>query len=165
MEDILDQLEDNEDRYYEYANNGIRFANYIIDVIAFYFIAFIIGLVFAMFTTDEQALDDLFLEPTAQEEFIQTLLSIALFVGYYVVFEYFFKGKTIGKLITRSRAVTNDNATMSFKTTLIRSLSRIIPFEPLSFFGSRPDSGWHDQISKSKVIMDEGWIDSGPDRF
>ena len=79
-------------------------------------------------------------------------------VLYYTVMEYFFKGKTLGKFITKTRAVTLENERLDFQTTFIRSLCRVIPFETFSFIGEE-SNGWHDSISKTKVIEDDGWYE------
>jgi uncharacterized RDD family membrane protein YckC len=49
--------------------------------------------------------------------------------------ELAFKGRTIGKLITGTKAVNEDGTEMSPKTIVIRSLIRMIPFELFSALG------------------------------
>jgi uncharacterized RDD family membrane protein YckC len=71
---------------------------------------------------------------------------------FYSFLEYLLKGKTIGKLVTNTRAVTIENEIMDFKTVLLRSMCRRIPFDSFSFLGEIP-RGWHDKISKTKVIF------------
>ena len=68
---------------------------------------------------------------------------------YYLLFE-FYTGKTIGKLITKTIVVNENGNKPSFNSILWRTLSRIIPFDGLSFLGS--SSGWHDNLSKTIVI-------------
>lgn len=63
-------------------------------------------------------------------------------------------GKTLGKLVTRTRAVNMDGSRINFKTALLRSLSRIVPFEAFSALGS-PCYPWHDRWTNTYVI-DEG---------
>jgi hypothetical protein len=38
-----------------------------------------------------------------------------------------------------------------FGTMVLRSLCRLIPFEPFSFLGSDA-RGWHDSITKTRVV-------------
>jgi hypothetical protein len=63
---------------------------------------------------------------------------------YYFILEFFFL-QTIGKLHNNTMVEYVDN---KFKSILIRTLCRFIPFETLSFFGKR---GWHDSISNTNV--------------
>jgi len=77
-------------------------------------------------------------------------------VFYYTITEYYLKGKTIAKFVTKTRAVTLEDQRMDFNTTFRRSLSRIVPFEAFSFLGDMP-IGWHDRWTNTKVIMDINW--------
>lgn len=77
------------------------------------------------------------------------LLSYLNFILYYTFCEVAFKGYTLGKLITGTRAVREDGTNLRFKDALLRSLSRIVPFEPFSAFGGNP---WHDIWTKTRVI-------------
>lgn len=67
---------------------------------------------------------------------------------YYTICEKGFKGYTLGKLITGTRAIRNDNNELTFKDALLRSLCRLVPFEWLSGFGYP----WHDSWTKTMVI-------------
>jgi uncharacterized RDD family membrane protein YckC len=44
-------------------------------------------------------------------------------------------GKTVGKYVTGTQVLTEDGEQPSVGTIFIRTLCRIIPFEPFSFFG------------------------------
>jgi uncharacterized RDD family membrane protein YckC len=69
---------------------------------------------------------------------------------YYSICEKAFKGYTLGKLITGTRAIRDDGEELTFKDAFLRSLSRLVPFEALSiWFGS---GLWHDTWTKTKVI-------------
>ena len=61
----------------------------------------------------------------------------------------FFKGRSIGKFITGTKAVNADGSDMRVETILLRSLSRVVPFEPFSAFGGHP---WHDKWTRTHVI-------------
>ena len=67
---------------------------------------------------------------------------------YYTICEKGFKGYTLGKLITGTRAIRNDGNELTFKDALLRSLCRLVPFEWLSGFGYP----WHDTWTKTLVI-------------
>jgi uncharacterized RDD family membrane protein YckC len=68
---------------------------------------------------------------------------------YYTFCEKVFKGYTLGKLITGSRAISADGSELTFKQAILRSLSRMVPFEPFSALGANP---WHDSWTKTVVI-------------
>ena len=136
-----------------YAANGSRFVNFTIDVIAILFSFFLFGFCVRVFCelTGSMALA-MFIEnimadsgPTAW-----LLFEISAVVGYYVFFEVCF-AKTIGKYITRTSVVDEFGKKPKFKNILLRTFCRLIPFEPLSFFGE-PGKSWHDSISKTYVV-------------
>ncbi len=159
MEDILDSFDnlDNSTKLYERANTGKRFTNYVIDHIAFYLfslcIGFVLGIVLVILGNEEILYEE---DPSVSSSLMDMVLGLIIMTIYYVFSEYLFKGKTIGKMITGTRAVTLDNERMDLQTTFIRTICRFIPFEAFSFLGER-SVGWHDSISKTKVIVDKDW--------
>ncbi|MFN7120071.1 MAG: RDD family protein, partial [Saprospiraceae bacterium] len=72
---------------------------------------------------------------------------------YYILAEYLSKGKTLGKLVTGTRAVTLTGETPTLNQIIGRSFARVIPFEPFSYLGDSPN-GWHDQLSET-IVIDE----------
>jgi len=123
------------------ASREKRFLNYLIDLIVVYVLVFIaFGFVYDV--------DEL-----AEDRLSTNLVGIAIFVIYYFVLESM-NGKTFGKMLTRTRTVDYNGQQPSTNQMIQRSLSRIVPFEPMSFFGSGPD-GWHDRWSHTMVV-DEG---------
>lgn len=79
-----------------------------------------------------------------------SLLSLTILLLYYLIMEGAFR-TTIGKLITNTKVVSYDGSRAD--DIFIRTICRIIPFEPLSFLFS--DKGWHDSISKT-IVIDKG---------
>ncbi len=76
-------------------------------------------------------------------------ISILFYFFYYFLFEYF-KGQTIGKMITKSRVFSLDeNNGNYFMQILFRSIMRFLPFDILSYLIS--SKGLHDRISKTMV--------------
>jgi hypothetical protein len=69
---------------------------------------------------------------------------------YYIIMEGLL-GRTIGKFVTRTKVEFIDKTQNKFVAVLIRTVSRIIPFEPLSIFFDEKNIMWHDKFSKSKV--------------
>lgn len=160
MEDILDshEAQTQPEQRYIVASKGKRFANYVIDTIGYLLFAVLIGLIIGLsgsaadsteFFEEEQSsgLGSLLME---------YLIGFIMIITYYTFLEYVLKGKSLGKLITGTRAITVDNQRMDFGTTLKRSACRVIPFEAFTFLGDNA-RGLHDSLSNTKVILDEGW--------
>lgn len=161
MEPIHNFEEKLEEKNYVDASKGKRFANYIIDKIMLYLYAIVLGLLFAVVLIligNETYFDEMEESMSLGQKAMEWLLGLVMFIIFYTFIEYVFNGKTIGKLITGTRAVTEDNKKMDFNTTLIRTLCRLIPFEAFSFFRDEP-RGWHDEFSNTRVIEDKGWSD------
>ncbi|UII24203.1 RDD family protein [Fulvivirga ligni] len=123
------------------ASTGKRLANYIIDIVISYII-----LILALFISDAISIYG------GRQELIMFFL-VFMIPAYYVTMEATL-GKTVGKFITRTKVVTVDGAKPSFGQILGRTVSRIIPFERFSFFGSEP-VGWHDSLPGTRVIDDK----------
>ena len=70
--------------------------------------------------------------------------------GYYLVCEKLLKGRTLGKLITGTRAVKANGKSLTAKDVLLRTLLRLIPLDPCSGLGGHP---WHDSWSGTLVIQ------------
>lgn len=124
----------------ERASVGKRFLNYIIDIVVFYVACFLAGAIVGLATGS----------PTVSQ-FELYFIALAVFFLLYFVEEAFMKGKTIGKLITGTRAVNEDGTPINAKTAAIRTVIRFVPFEPFSAFGYLP---WHDSWSRT-IVIDE----------
>ena len=126
------------------ASTGKRMANYLIDGIIFYIIIFFWGMVVETLlpgTVTEMELDPI------------TERIIGVFLYGLVMFgiEGAFQGKSLGKLITKTKAVDREGGTLTFKQLLIRNFTRAVPFNALSAFSS-PCSPWHDTWSNTLVV-------------
>lgn len=83
------------------------------------------------------------------------VMSVLVLIAYYTFCEYTFQGKTLGKLITRTRVVSLDDQPLKLGQVFRRSFARFIPFETVSFIlGHRSCEGWHDRLSKTMVVVD-----------
>nr|WP_315419146.1 RDD family protein [uncultured Pedobacter sp.] len=124
------------------ASSGKRFANYIIDTIVFYIVAFGLGIVIGILKPNLLVgVDDLSLR-----------LVLLLFYGIVMFMtEAMSNGRSIGKLITGTRAVNYDGTDMSFQKAFVRNIVRAIPFNALSAFGT-PSIPWHDRWSDTMVV-------------
>ena len=129
------------------ANSGKRLANYFIDLILFYILFFIGGMILAVVSPESLENDTLF----SDNVFLDRLLSLLIFGVYMSFVEGIFKGRTLGKLITGTKAVNADGSAISFVTALGRGFSRMVPFEPFSALGN-PPYPWHDKWTNTYVI-------------
>lgn len=77
------------------------------------------------------------------------IVVIFSYLFYYTFCEKLFRGYTLGKLLTGTRAIRSDGGELTFKDAILRSLIRLIPFEVLSGFGYEP---WHDAWTKTTVV-------------
>jgi len=125
-----------------------RFLNYTIDLIC----VFILFIVFQFMLLIISG----FIRIDISENISTGLyLNIALIISqtfYYLFFEFLF-GKTVGKLLTGTHVVKVNGDKLDFKTSFIRSISRLIPLDALSFLDK--SMGWHDALSKTYVVNDE----------
>jgi len=130
------------------ASLGKRFANFILDSVFYYVFSFIIGIIIAIFAVAYS--------PSFNGVFNVDNKLINYLIGFCVVFIYYstseaLTGRTLGKLITRTKVVNENGQRPEFGIILLRTACRFIPFDALSFF-SDDNSGWHDKLSKTKVV-------------
>jgi uncharacterized RDD family membrane protein YckC len=79
--------------------------------------------------------------------------------GFYFFFFEALVGQTIGKFITSTSVVSNDNRPASVGQIFRRTVFRYIPWDCLTFYGPK-GFGWHDKYSQTTVIvkMKEGIV-------
>ncbi|WP_298901643.1 RDD family protein [uncultured Psychroserpens sp.] len=112
----------------KHIDKATRFANYIIDML----IVYMLFIIFTLFEND---------------------YGLYYFVFNGIMFSYYFlfevtTSQTIGKIITKTEVVRKDGSKASFIKILIRSISRLIPVDWLSYmFGN--DIGMHDLFSNT----------------
>ena len=126
---------------------GKRFIHFVIDYIFVSFLLLpllgaLIGIVSALTGVDRSSMNKILIS-------YRLLLGAGTMILYYVLFEYFLN-KTIGKFLTRSIVVTETDAKPSFKSCLLRTLIRFVPFEPFSILSS-DSKMWHDKWTKTVV--------------
>jgi uncharacterized RDD family membrane protein YckC len=138
---------------YTPATTGQRFLNFLIDNLLMRFalsyftatiVGFFLGSLFPEFTSS-------LINGGNQLGLLLLAYIIAIFnyLVYYTFCEKVFNGYTLGKLITGTKALREDGTPLTFKDSFMRSLVRLVPFEPFSGFGGYP---WHDGWTKTKVI-------------
>jgi uncharacterized RDD family membrane protein YckC len=138
------------------ASAGKRFANYIVDLLMFYILIFTFGVVIALAS------------PTAAELFTDSpgfaiadrFITLILYALYMGTVEALFKGKSLGKLVTGTRAVNLDGSRISTGTAFLRGLSRAVPFCAFSAFGT-PSNPWQDRWTDTMVIEGKNKLMAG----
>ena len=146
----INLLADIESTHLVQAASGKRFANYIIDVIIFYIAifasAFILAMISPAFIDWLNGADN-----SAGFGLLDRLVGLILYGLFMGLIEALTKGRSLGKLITRTKAVNQDGTTISAGTAFLRGLSRAVPFDAFSALGS-PSFPWHDKWTKTYVI-------------
>lgn len=117
---------------------GLRLLHFIVDTLLIYGIAIVSFVVAAYFNIEFES-----------NEFLDQILFAVFMVCYYLGFESQLY-TTPAKMLTQCTVVMENGEKPSFEVIAKRSLCRLIPFEVFSFLGA--GSGWHDVLSKTKVI-------------
>lgn len=146
---ILDDFMDNLTKKFTPTTLMKRVLNYIID--------FIIRVIIFLFLDEFiRRYSPYYEHPLLVDVFWDIILPIIMwFLISFVMYtslEFYFNGKTIGKLVTKTRVVSLEENTLNIKYLIKRSLIRLLPFEEISclFLSYYP----HDKFSKTIVIDD-----------
>lgn len=131
------------------ATKGQRFINNIIDT---FFIYLLIAVVLGVFGIIMELTGILNFDEWIEEEnvLVEYLIYYFFMILYYIFFKGYFS-RSIAKYITNTVVVMKDGSKPDFETIGKRSLCRLIPFNALSFLGSK-STGWHDTMSKTFVV-------------
>ena len=126
------------------ASKGARFANYLIDLVAFYIVFFIVIMILML------------ISPAFKEwivnsgDLVQRLLGVISYILFTFFVETFTGGRSLGKLITGTKVIMTDGQKPSAGNYFLRNIIRgIILVDQLSFLG---ENGFHDQWSNTRVI-------------
>jgi len=132
-----------------HASHGKRFVNFLIDIIGYYIFIFLSFIVIYLI------IPEVYNSPNGESkgylEFVFIILYFFSFFIYYALFELATGGRSLGKLITGTKAVNVDGSKMSAGTVFKRNIIRMVPFEIFSYFGT-PCYPWHDSWSDTMVI-------------
>src|SRR5216684_7356331 len=141
MNDILDNSEEHILSDFEVeldpANRNLRFVNFLVDRLLFYVFSKGFNILWGNFLT--MFMFDAGYYTRYVVSLLVGLFLYALFMG---ATEALFKGKTLGKVFTGTRAVNPDGSSISLKTAFLRGLSRMVPLEPFSAFGGSWPRPW-----------------------
>src|SRR6185437_1288401 len=141
---ILDDVE----YAFTQASSGKRFGNYLIDRISLLFVWNYV------LYKPNVALLTLIYKYTNSKELLYVCgysIAITFFLFTLAIMESVTGGKTLGKYITRTRAVNQNGSRITPKTAILRCLCRMVPFDIFSALGN-PCFPWHDRWSKTYVI-------------
>ncbi len=130
------------------ASSGQRIANYLIDVVIFYVLAILVGIIIAI--VSPSSVENLTSDASGFR-LVDRLLSILFYALYMGIMEGAFKGYSIGKLITGTRAVNLDGSAITVLTAFARGFSRAVPFCVFSALGT-PCNPWQDRWTDTLVI-------------
>jgi uncharacterized RDD family membrane protein YckC len=138
---------------YETASTGQRFVNWLVDnILLRLVITYLTGNMLINFLLEmaPEFTYRAFADGVSAEGYIVSyLFAIFHYLFYYTICEKAFKGYTLGKLLSGTRAIRADGQELAMKDAILRSLSRMVPFEVFSGFGTAP---WHDVWTKTTVV-------------
>ncbi len=117
------------------ASRGSRLLNYFLDLAAIRLIFNFVLLIFAINHIYFNLLG-------------QVIVNFFVLFLYFLILEGLFS-RTAGKLFTKTQVINLKGNKPTSKQILIRSLTRMIPLEQLSFVFF--DTGWHDKLSETRV--------------
>ncbi|MGO4904687.1 RDD family protein [Flavobacterium sp. W20_MBD1_R3] len=136
------------------ASKGQRLLNFVIDLFIIYVIEISIGTTIIL-------IGDLMKSDTASNWVSSLSVVESFFFGlvilflYYLITEMYFS-RTFGKYFTKTMVVKHDGSRPNMKSIMIRTLCRLIPFEPFSFITA--ERGWHDTLSVTYVVKKHDFI-------
>ena len=131
------------------ADTGKRLINYMVDLVGFYVLIFVLTIIVGLISPD--TLYEYVDADSNEFNPLETLFFLLLYAVYMGVLEAVFKGKTLGKLITKTRALNVDGSRISVGAAFGRGLSRAVPFAAFSALGS-PCNPWHDKWTNTMVV-------------
>ena len=131
------------------ATRGQRFFNCILDLLIVHIILGSIGTTIIIIgdVSNNYELSNWIESTTTVEKLL--FWSVILFLYYFLTETYF--SRTFAKYFTKTIVVTKDGSRPNKRTISIRTLSRFIPLEALTFLGTNV-RGLHDLFSDTYVV-------------
>lgn len=130
--------------------SGPRFGHSIVDSIIYRILIAIAGFVFTLISHNSNAS----FETQLTAALFGGIISMLLYPGYYFLFEFFLQ-RTPGKYLTKTLVINEYGQKPTIEQLLIRSVVRLVPFEPLSCWSDMYSRGWHDKWSNTWVVTEE----------
>ncbi|AQX06940.1 RDD family protein [Elizabethkingia meningoseptica] len=133
------------------ATKWTRFFNHLIDLSAFYILILFIGLIIGIWhsLTNSELAYSLIQAMNNVNGLVDRVFTMILYAVFLFLQEWIFKGRSIGKFITGTKAVNETNKPLNTIDLLKRNLTRAVPFEAFSFLGNL---GLHDKWSDTRVV-------------
>lgn len=145
------------DRYQ--AEKLLRFFNFLIDYVFAYIVIVLlfstVVIIYSLLTGQDYA--DNAERVGRMNPLMDRLITAFFYALLMFIIEFLTKGRSLGKLITGTMVVNENGGLPTSNDFLKRSFSRIVPFDTLSFFGSR---GWHDSWSDTKVVKRKAYLEA-----
>ncbi|MEY3501755.1 MAG: hypothetical protein RL308_3428 [Bacteroidota bacterium] len=131
------------------ATRGQRFLNCILDLLIVHIILASIGTTIIIIgdVSNNYELSNWIESTTTVEKLL--FWSVILFLYYFLTETYF--SRTFAKYFTKTIVITKDGSRPNKRTISIRTLSRFIPLECLTFLGTNV-RGLHDLFSDTYVV-------------
>lgn len=145
--DLLNEIELELEQ--EPAGTGQRFVNFIIDTIALYAFSYIIGILLGIVLIVVNRDTGFFESERGVSQLLLFFSGYLFYAFFYSLAEGLTKGRSPGKYVTRTRVIRADGSRISIKDAIMRSLSRLVPFEAFSALGGMP---WHDTWTNTSVV-------------
>jgi uncharacterized RDD family membrane protein YckC len=120
------------------ASQNQRFGHHLLDMLFYFVLVALVGFVLGLLGLG-----------SIISQGYRYVLSFSIMFIYYSASEAFF-GRTLGKLFTKTKVVSEDGSPLKIGSALLRTSCRFIPFDGISFM-VKP-VGWHDKISKTRVV-------------
>jgi uncharacterized RDD family membrane protein YckC len=125
----------------------LRLEHFVVDMFVYLALSFAVGALFGIFLVVTGNFDETDPAPGAWG----ALLGFATFLVYYIACEHFFS-RTLGKLLTGSKVISDSGGKPTFAQIVGRTFARFIPVEPFSLLFSSTGRGWHDSLSGTRVV-------------
>jgi uncharacterized RDD family membrane protein YckC len=129
---------------------GPRFGHFMIDFIAFQVIIYLVDYLLLMLIN----LTSFNISLNLTLVLFSRIVLLLLYPALYTFCEYKWQ-KTPGKFLTKTLVIDEYGNKPSLRTIVLRSLIRLVPFEPFSCLSDTYSSGWHDRWSNTWVVGED----------
>lgn len=131
-------------------SQGPRFGHFVIDLITFQIVIYIVNYLFELLMN----YTSFSVTVNLTIGLISAIVSMLLYPTLYFICEFKWQ-RTPGKYLTKTLVIDEYGNKPDARSLVLRSLIRIIPFEPFSCFGDNYSNGWHDRWSRTWVVTEE----------
>lgn len=137
------------------ASKGERFLNFIIDLLIIYIITVCIVATINIFgdVTNSYGASNWI----KSLSFIENLFFGLIILFFYYAFTEMYFSRTFAKYFTKTIVVRVDGSKPNTKNFMIRTVSRLNPIDPFSFFG-KTERGLHDTLSATYVVKKHQFV-------